>query len=70
MTEAEAYELAAKWHDKLERGCREIANDEPRIEQAIRTKALAAAMHHAASATGLRNLAWQSRRRVMGISTK
>lgn len=68
MTESEAYEFVAKWHDKLARGCKEISEDEPRIGKEIRDKAAAAGAHHAASAASLRNLAWQTRRKELGIA--
>ena len=56
---ADAYYLAAKWHDKQAAMCRAVAEDEPRIEAAIREKARAAATHHGASAAGLRLAATQ-----------
>lgn len=68
MTESEAYEFVAKWHDKLALGCKEISEDEPRIGKEIRDKAAAAGTHHAASAASLRSLAWQSRRKELGIT--
>lgn len=54
---ARGYELAAQWHDKQEKACREIANDAPRIDVTTRAKAAVAAIHHGASAAGLRNAA-------------
>lgn len=54
-----SYELAAQWHDKHEKACREIANDNPRIDAATRAKAAVAAIHHGASAAGLRSCATQ-----------
>ncbi|MBO0129149.1 hypothetical protein [Agrobacterium burrii] len=56
---ARGYELAAQWHDKQEKACREIANDAPRIDAPTRAKAAVAAIHHGASAAGLRNAASQ-----------
>lgn len=52
---ARGYELAAQWHDKQAASCREIANDGPRIDAPTRAKAAVAAIHHGASAAGLRN---------------
>ncbi len=51
---AEAYYIAAEWHDKQASTCRDIANDDPRIDAAVRAKAAVAAIHHGASAAGLR----------------
>lgn len=59
---ATAYELAAQWHDKQAAACREIANDEPRIDAIVRDRAAQAAIHHGASAAGLRLAATQIRR--------
>ena len=59
---ATAYELAAQWHDKQAEACRDIANDEPRIDATIRDRAAQAATHHGASAAGLRLAASQIRR--------
>lgn len=59
---ATAYELAAQWHDKQAVMCKEIAKDEPRIDAAIRDRAAQAAIHHGASAAGLRLAASQIRR--------
>lgn len=56
---ARGYELAAQWHDKQEKACRDIANDAPRIDAPTRAKAAVAAIHHGASAAGLRNAASQ-----------
>ncbi len=56
---ARGYELAAQWHDKQEKACREIANDTPRIDAPTRAKAAVAAIHHGASAAGLRSCATQ-----------
>lgn len=58
---ATAYELAAQWHDKQAAACRDIANDEPRIDAIVRAKAAQAAIHHGASAAGLRLAATQIR---------
>jgi len=63
MTPDQAYELAARWHDKQARHCREISNDEPRIDARIRGKALDAMKHHEASAAGLRHVAVELRRK-------
>lgn len=54
---ARGYELAAQWHDKQEKTCREIASDSQRIDAPTRAKAAVAAIHHGASAAGLRNAA-------------
>lgn len=59
---ATAYELAAQWHDKQAAACRDISNDEPRIDATIRERAAQAAIHHGASAAGLRLAATQLRR--------
>lgn len=59
---ARGYELAAQWHDKQAASCREIANDGPRIDAATRAKAAVAAIHHGASAAGLRSCAQGLRR--------
>lgn len=56
---ATAYYLAAQWHDKQAAACRDIANDEPRIAATIRDRAAQAAIHHGASAAGLRLAATQ-----------
>ncbi|MCZ7855022.1 hypothetical protein O9X81_00165 [Agrobacterium salinitolerans] len=60
---ARGYELAAQWYDKQAASCREIANDAPRIDAATRAKAAVAAIHHGASAAGLRNAASALKRR-------
>lgn len=65
MTTAQAYEIAAIWHDKQAAGCRAIARDEPRIAAHIRDKAAEAAKHHAASAAGLRLAAMELRRKIL-----
>jgi len=67
MTTAEAYEIAAAWHDKQAAGCREIANDVPRIGPDARAKAAVAAVHHAGSAAGLRISASGLRRKEMRL---
>ena len=59
---ATAYDLAAQWHDKQAAACRDIANDDPRIDATIRNRAAQAAIHHGASAAGLRLAATQIRR--------
>ncbi|WP_093001585.1 hypothetical protein [Rhizobium sp. NFR07] len=56
---AEAYYIAAEWHDKQAAACGEIAKDEPRTGADIRAKAAVAATHHGASAAGLRLAATQ-----------
>ncbi len=60
---ARGYALAAQWHDKQEKACREIAGDDPRLDAATRAKAAVAAIHHGASAAGLRNAASELKRR-------
>lgn len=62
---ARGYELAAQWHDKQQKACRDIASDDPRIDVTTRAKAAVAAIHHGASAAGLRNAASQ----LMRIAT-
>jgi hypothetical protein len=62
MTKADAYELAAQWHDKRAWQCVAISQDEPRIGADARAKAADAAKHHAASAAGLRAAAYDLRR--------
>lgn len=62
---ATAYYLAAQWHDKQAAACRDIAKDEPRIDAATRDRAKQAAIHHGASAAGLRLAATQMRRDAM-----
>lgn len=59
------YEIAAEWHDKQARMCKAIANDAPRIGQEVRERAKAAAIHHGASAAGLRLAATDERRNAM-----
>lgn len=59
---ATAYELAAQWHDKQAAACRDIAKDDPRIDAAARDRAAQAAIHHGASAAGLRLAASNIRR--------
>ncbi|MBY5553742.1 hypothetical protein J0664_05975 [Rhizobium leguminosarum] len=51
---ANAYYLAAKWHDKQAAACDVMAKDEPRLGPEIRKRAAANAVHHRASAAGLR----------------
>lgn len=53
-TKADAYYLAAEWHDKQAAGCDEMAKDEPRLDWHMRERAAANAIHHRASAAGLR----------------
>ena len=59
---ATAYYLAAQWHDKQAAACKIMANDEPRLARDIRDRAAQAAIHHGASAAGLRLAATQIRR--------
>lgn len=63
VTPDKAYELAAQWHDKQAKHCREISNDEPRIDAKVRASALVAMKHHSASAAGLRHVAVEMRRK-------
>lgn len=65
---AEAYELAAQWHDKNWRGCRDIADDYLRVGPDVAEKAKLAASHHAASAAGLRLAAMEHRRKEIGAA--
>jgi hypothetical protein len=51
---AEAYYLAAEWHDTQAKGCEDMSKDEPRLSGAVRQKAHDNAVHHRASAAGLR----------------
>lgn len=60
---ATAYEIAAQWHDKNARGCREIADDYLRVGNDVANRAYAAAKHHDASAAGLRLAAIEQRRK-------
>lgn len=53
-TTANAYYLAAQWHDKQASACDTMAKDEPRLGPEIRRRAAANAVHHRASAAGLR----------------
>lgn len=53
-TKARAYYLAAEWRDTQAKGCEEMSKDEPRFTADIRGKAAANAVHHRASAAGLR----------------
>lgn len=62
---AAAYELAAQWHDKNARGCRDIADDYLRVGPDVARSAREAAKHHAASAAGLRLAAIDMRRKEM-----
>lgn len=64
LNTAEAYEIAARWHDKQARGCADIASDDPRIAADIRERARVAAVHHRASAAGLRLAAVELSRRT------
>lgn len=61
-----AYELAAQWHDKNARGCRDVADDYLRVGPDIAKKAKEAAVHHAGSAAGLRLAAIELRRKAIG----
>lgn len=60
---ADAYYIAANWHDKQAASCSAIAKDEPRLGADIREKARVAAIHHGASAAGLRMAATEALRR-------
>ena len=62
---ATAYYLAAQWHDKQAAACKIMANDEPRLARDIRDRAAQAAIHHGASAAGLRLAATQLARSAM-----
>ncbi|MBY3333770.1 hypothetical protein HFN98_24580 [Rhizobium laguerreae] len=53
-TTANAYYIAAQWHDKQAADCDVMAKDEPRLGPEIRQRAAANAVHHRASAAGLR----------------
>lgn len=66
MDLAAAYELAAQWHDKNARGCRDIADDYMRVGPDVARNAKEAAKHHAASAAGLRLAAIELRRKTIG----
>lgn len=57
---ATAYELAAQWHDKQAAACEYRAKNS--FVHEIRTNAAQAAIHHGASAAGLRLAATQIRR--------
>jgi hypothetical protein len=65
MDLATAYELAAKWHDKNARGCRDVADDYMRDGPDVARNAKEAAKHHAASAAGLRLAAIELRRKAL-----
>lgn len=65
MTPEEAYEFAAQWHEKQAKYCLEISQDDMRVSQDIRDKALAAMKHHNASAVGLRHYASQLHRKEL-----
>lgn len=62
---ARAYETAAKWHDKQAAACKEMSKDEPRLDATIRARAAANAVHHGASAAGLRLAATGLRRSIL-----
>ena len=62
---AEAYELAANWHDKNAVGCEAISSDDPRIDAEVRERARSAAIHHRGSAAGLRLAAVDLRRKTL-----
>ncbi len=64
---ADAYDLAAKWHDKNAKGCEAISRDEPRIGQDVRKRAAEAATHHRGSAAGLRLAAVDLRRKELPV---
>lgn len=65
---AEAYQLAAEWHEARAKPCEEMAKDAPRLSAEIRSRAAAAATHHRASAAGLR-LAAADLLRVVAVET-
>lgn len=65
MDLAEAYELAAQWHDKNARGCRDVADDYLRVGHDVAKKAKEVAVHHAGSAAGLRLAAIELRRKAL-----
>lgn len=65
MQTADAYEIAANWHDKQARGCQSIYEDDPRIAANIRERARVAAIHHRAAAAGLRLAAVEIRRKEL-----
>jgi len=56
---AQAYYLAAEWHDKQAADCEQMAKDEPRLGADIRARAAENAKHHRGSAAGLRLAATQ-----------
>lgn len=54
LTTAQAYDIAADWHDRQARTFLSMAKDEPRIDGPTRTRAAEAARHHSGSASALR----------------
>jgi hypothetical protein len=65
LTTADAYEIAADWHDKNARLFKEMSQDEPRTGADARAKAAEAAKHHAGSAAALRLAALNLRRAAL-----
>lgn len=51
---ADAYCLAAKWHDKNAADCEAISREDFRVGKVVAERARVAATHHRASAAGLR----------------
>lgn len=68
MNKAEAYEIAADWHDKNARLFSEMSKDEPRTGDDARKKAADASIHHAGSAAALRLAALNLRRSALESS--
>lgn len=54
LTEAEAFEAVAQWHDKNARMCLEASRDDPRMNEDDRRRAFDAHRHHAGSAAAIR----------------
>jgi hypothetical protein len=54
LQRADAYFIAAYWHDEQAAGCDAMAKDDPRLGAEIRKRAAANAVHHRACAAGLR----------------
>jgi hypothetical protein len=65
LNTADAYEIAADWHDKNARLFKEMSQDEPRTGADARAKAAEAARHHAGSAAALRLAALNLRRAAL-----
>lgn len=66
MTPADAYEIAADWHDKNARLFKEMSHD-LRVGDDARGKAAEAAKHHAGSAAALRLAALNLRRAALPL---